>query len=345
MMYKSSTPVANQDDSVLQVKDLQVEFTTPGGILPAVRHVSFTLKKGETLGIVGESGSGKSVTALSILQLLAKNTSNVKSGEIILDDRDLLSLTKKQMQAVRGNEISMIFQEPMTSLNPLLRIGRQVSEVFRKHLDVSAAEAKQMSIEILRKVGLRDPERRYSEFPYQISGGMRQRVMIAIALACHPKLLIADEPTTALDVTIQAQILDLIQQLKDESNMSVIMITHDLGVVAEMIDQVVVMYAGQVVETGDVHEIFETPSHPYTKALIEAVPKLGSRTKSGQRSRLAEIPGTVPNLLTMPEGCAFAERCAYAQPKCHQQEPDLSTIAERRSVRCHFSLHNEGGEL
>jgi oligopeptide/dipeptide ABC transporter ATP-binding protein len=337
-MMNSNIPNSTDLTCALKVDDLHVDFATAGGVLPAVRGVSFELEQGETLAIVGESGSGKSVTALSIMQLIAKRTGRISSGEIVFDGQDLLQLDEHKLREMRGNAISMIFQEPMSSLNPLMKVGHQVGEVFRRHLKVDRAEAKRLSIEMLRKVGLSAPERRYNEFPHQISGGMRQRVMIAIALACRPQLLIADEPTTALDVTIQGQILDLIEDLKNENEMSVIIITHDLGVVAEIVDYVVVMYAGQVVETGYAREIFEQPRHPYTKALINAVPKLGLRTRTKQRTRLEEIVGTVPNLLALPAGCAFCERCDYAQEICSTLAPSMEVVGARRSVRCHFDL-------
>lgn len=313
---------------LLEVKDLVVHFKTDEGIVPSVNGVSFSVSKGETLAIVGESGCGKSVTSLSIMGLLAY-PGQVAGGEILLEGRNLLALSKKEMRKLRGNEISMIFQEPMTSLNPVFTIGNQLGEVFRVHQGVDKKEARERSIEMLRLVGIPRAEKIVDSFPHQLSGGMRQRVMIAMGLACNPKVLIADEPTTALDVTIQAQILELMAKLSRERETGVILITHDLGVVAEMADRVVVMYAGQVVEEASVYELFANPKHPYTKGLLNSIPKIRE-----QREELDSIEGSVPNPLDMPSGCTFHPRCAFATEKCKTEKPQLEKRNDQHMVRC-----------
>ena len=318
---------------LLEVHNLQTRFHTPAGVVPAVRNVSFDLNPGETVGIVGESGSGKSVTALSILRLIKSPPGKIVGGSIKYKGIDLLRQDNAYMRSIRGNRISMIFQEPMTSLNPLMRVGEQISEVAQLHQNLSASEGKNRAVELLKKVQIPSPEKRVKDYPHHMSGGMRQRVMIAMALACDPEILIADEPTTALDVTIQSQIMDLILGLKEEFGSSVIMITHDLGVIAEMAQRVVVMYAGQVVEAGSVFDIFDDPQHPYTQALLRSVPKLGSRTAQG-RHRLQEIPGMVPNLIDMPVGCTFRARCPIAGPECAICSVDLHMVSGNRMVRC-----------
>lgn len=327
------------NEKLLEVKDLRTIYDTNDGIVPAVDGVSFDLFRGETLGIVGESGSGKSQTALSIMRLIDK-PGKIERGEIIFDGKRLLELSEQQMRKIRGNDIAMIFQEPMTSLNPVYTVGNQIAEAVMLHQGLNEKEALEIAVEMLRKVGIPAPEQRVKEYPHQLSGGMRQRVMIAMALSCNPKLLIADEPTTALDVTIQAQILDLMQQLRDDMDMSIMLITHDLGVVAEMCDRVVVMYAGQVVEHADVYSLFENPAHPYTEGLLNSIPRLDQKVK-----RLHVIEGVVPNPLYMPQGCRFNPRCPHATDKCRSQQPPMIEIGEGRSVSCWYPLHEGEKEV
>jgi peptide/nickel transport system ATP-binding protein len=322
--------------TLLDVRDLKTEFRTPEGTVHAVDGLSFFVQAGETVAILGESGCGKSVTALSILRLIKEPPARI-SGSAHFGGRDLLSLGKRELRAIRGKDISMIFQEPMTSLNPVLSIGRQVGETVRLHEGASRSEARKRATEMLSMVGIPDPARRLREFPHQLSGGMRQRVMIAMALACRPKLLIADEPTTSLDVTIQAQVLDLIRDLKDRFGSAVILITHDLGVVAEMAERVVVMYAGRKVEEGPVDVIFSRPRHPYTRALLQAVPRLGVAEYRGRRRRLAEVPGVVPSLLGLIRGCAFADRCELATEICHELSPVIETTPNNQAFACHHA--------
>ena len=293
-----------------------------------MRGISFDVNQGEVLGIVGESGSGKSVTSLSIMGLL-QHPGRVVDGEIFFQDQDILSYGKRRMRRVRGKEIAMIFQDPMTSLNPVYTVGNQIMEMLQEHEDIGKGEAKRRAIEMLRMVGIPSPEKRIHNYPHEFSGGMRQRAMIAIALACSPKLLIADEPTTALDVTIQAQILNLIKRLNRELDMTTILITHDLGVVAEMCSRVIVMYAGEIVEEAPVDILFNHPSHPYTVGLIASVPKLGSGVKV-----LPSIPGSVPDLSMLPKGCRFAPRCKYATERCHNEEPSLFEVSPQQKCRC-----------
>jgi len=321
---------------LLEVERLQTHFGTQDGVVRAVEGVSFRIDAGETLGVVGESGCGKSVTAMSILRLIQEPPGKI-AGSIRFDGRELLALSEPEMRAIRGNAISMIFQEPMTSLNPVLTVGKQIGETLRLHQGMDARAAEQKAIEMLILVGIPAPVRRVREYPHQLSGGMRQRVMIAMALACNPKLLIADEPTTALDVTIQAQILDLMRDLKQRLGSAIMLITHDLGVVAEMAERVVVMYAGRKVEEATVGEIFARPLHPYTQGLIGAVPKLGSSLHAGGRSRLAEIPGLVPSLRKPIIGCAFAGRCAFATDLCRQVAPAIEMKADAHLVACHYA--------
>ncbi len=296
--------------NVLSIRNLRTYFHTDDGIAKAVDDVSFDLREGETLGIVGESGCGKSVTALSILRLLPAGVGVIEGGEILFEGRDIVKVSDKEIRSIRGNKISMIFQEPMTSLNPAYTCGNQIVEVLKTHRDISSTDAKAAAIEILKSVGIPSPEQRFKEYPHQLSGGLRQRVMIAIALACEPKILIADEPTTALDVTVQAQILELIKSLQVKFNMSVILITHDLGVVADTCDRVIVMYASKIVEEGLAMEVFKEPKHPYTKALMESIPKLNEK-----RERLYTIEGSVPSSLEYNAGCHFANRCKYLLTK------------------------------
>jgi len=312
---------ANQ--AALEVNGLKTYFFTREGVVRAVEDVSFSVARGETLAIVGESGCGKSMTALSIMRLIPDPPGRIVGGEIKLDGQDLLDLSEAEMRGVRGNDISMIFQEPMTSLNPVMRIGKQISEALILHQSMSKEQAMARSEEMLKLVRIPEPERRVKEFPHQLSGGMRQRVMIAMALACKPKVLIADEPTTALDVTIQAQILDLIVNLKDDLGAGVILITHDLGVVAETANRVIVMYAGRKVEETDVMTLFANPRHPYTRGLLASVPSLAIVVgEEAAAERLEEIPGIVPPLHSLPEGCAFAPRCPQAIDKCRQVRPE-----------------------
>ena len=321
--------------ALLEVDRLQTHFRTPDGINRAVDGVSFNIEAGQTLAIVGESGCGKSVTAMSILRLIPEPPGKI-AGEIRFRGSNLLACTEDEMRDIRGNEISMIFQEPMTSLNPVLTIGHQIGESLRLHQKLSAKDATARAIEMLTLVGIPEPQRRVEEYPHQLSGGMRQRVMIAMALACSPKLLIADEPTTALDVTIQAQILDLMRDLKSRVGAAIMLITHDLGVVAEVADHVVVMYAGRKVEEAPVSELFRNPKHPYTQGLLGAVPKLGS-SQTGGVGRLAEIPGLVPSLKKKIVGCVFAGRCTRADDTCRTFAPGLDQKAPHHFTACHHA--------
>jgi peptide/nickel transport system ATP-binding protein len=321
--------------ALLEVDNLQTHFRTPDGVNRAVDGISFAVEAGETVAIVGESGCGKSVTANSILRLVPQPPGRI-GGAIRFQGRDLLKLSERAMREVRGNDISMIFQEPMTSLNPVLTIGRQIAEPLRLHQGLSRESVEQRVVEMLGLVGIAEPRRRAREYPHQLSGGMRQRVMIAIALACRPKLLIADEPTTALDVTIQAQILNLMTDLKQRVGAAIILITHDLGVVAEIAERVMVMYAGRKVEEAPVAELFRSPRHPYTRGLLSAVPKLGSSLAAAQ-TRLAEIPGVVPSLKQRIAGCVFASRCAFARDLCRRVAPALEEKAPAHFAACHFA--------
>ncbi|HEX2829354.1 MAG TPA: ABC transporter ATP-binding protein [Burkholderiales bacterium] len=318
--------------ALLEVEDLRTWFYTRDGVVRAVDGVSFSVESGETLAVVGESGCGKSVTSLSILRLIASPPGRIVTGRIGFAGRDLLALSEREMRSVRGNEISMIFQEPMTSLNPVLTIGRQIAETVQVHRGMSARDAWPKAVEMLTLVNIPEPRRRVSQYPHELSGGMRQRVMIAMALACGPRLLIADEPTTALDVTIQAQILSLMRDLKDKTGAAIVLITHDLGVVAEMAQRVVVMYAGRKVEQAPVEALFARPRHPYTLGLLQSVPRLGE--SSAGVTRLAEIPGTVPSLRDEPAGCTFAPRCAYATDVCRREYPPLEMKAEGHYAAC-----------
>ncbi len=310
-------------EPLLQVRDLRVEFRTEDGPVRAVDGVSFDLERGQTLGLVGESGSGKSVTNLALLRLVPDPPGRIAGGSIRFAGTDLLALGERDMRAVRGKRIAMIFQDPMTSLNPYLRVGRQLTEVLELHERCSRDVARRRSIEMLERVGIPDPERRFEGYPHEMSGGMRQRAMIAMALACNPKILIADEPTTALDVTIQAQILDLIVELQRKLGSAMILITHDLGVVAETARRVIVMYAGRKVEEATVEELFARPLHPYTRGLMASIPRLGLMRgeTTATAERLQEIPGMVPALTDLPQGCAFAPRCAFAQDHCRDEYP------------------------
>ncbi len=322
---------------LLEVKGLETHFHIKGKVAKAVDGVSFSVGKKEVVALVGESGSGKSVTSLSVLGLIPSPPGKIEGGEIIFDGEDLLKKTNKEMQDVRGNEISMIFQEPMTSLNPVYPVGKQITEAIRRHNKISKKEARAIAIDMLNKVGLPSPEIRVDDYPHQMSGGMRQRVMIAMALATEPQLLIADEPTTALDVTIQAQILDLMNRLREETGTSILLITHDLGVVAETADRVVVMYCGKVMEMANVVDLFDDPKHPYTQGLIASIPKM-----EGESGRLTMIEGNVPNPMHMPEGCPFEPRCTQSMEICKQKMPQIQMIGDRE-VRCF--LYEEKGEV
>ena len=314
-------------------------FFTDNGTVKSVDGVDIELERGKTLGIVGESGSGKSVTALSLMGLLTGTTGKVVEGEILLDGQDILKMSDEERRKMRGKDIAMVFQEPMTSLNPVMKIGTQVMENITLHQNVSKEQAKQLTIDILKKTGLPRVERIVNEYPFQLSGGQRQRVMIAMALVCNPKILIADEPTTALDVTIQAQSLDLMNQLKKDIGTSIIFITHDLGVVAEVCDEVVVMYCGRVVEKANVYDLFENPSHPYTEGLLASIPKMGVEV-----DELDSIPGNVPNPKYMPEGCKFAPRCKYATDICREKEPGFFELGNGHVSRCWRCQKQEGGK-
>jgi len=321
--------------ALLEIENLQTHFRTPEGVNRAVDGVSFTVEAGETVAIVGESGCGKSVTAGSVLRLIPEPPGKIK-GSIRFEGVDLLKLDERAMRDIRGNQISMVFQEPMTSLNPVLTVGRQIGETLRLHQGLGREAAERRVVEMLRLVGIAEPERRAREYPHQLSGGMRQRVMIAIALACNPKLLIADEPTTALDVTIQAQILDLMSELKQRVGAAIILITHDLGVVAEIAERVLVMYAGRKVEEAPVGELFRSPRHPYTQGLLGALPKLGSSLNE-KATKLVEIPGAVPSLKQRIAGCVFASRCALARDVCRHVPPALELKAPGHLAACHFA--------
>jgi peptide/nickel transport system ATP-binding protein len=321
-------------EAVLEVRELVTEFRTERGAVRAVDRVSFDIAAGQTLGVVGESGCGKSVTALSIMRLVAQ-PGRIAGGRVHFRGRDLLALREAEMQGVRGNEISMIFQEPMTSLNPVFTAGDQVAEAVRRHRKKSRSEAREVAAEMFRLVGIPSPVERLNSYPHELSGGTRQRVMIAMALACRPELLIADEPTTALDVTIQAQILDLLRKLQGELGMSIMLITHDLGVVAESCEDVVVMYAGRVVERARTADLFSAPRHHYTAGLLRSVPRYGDEGVG--RRRLQEIAGMVPSLHELPRGCTFQDRCPAVQDRCREVEPDLVALGSSQ-VRCHFPI-------
>ena len=328
----------NTNNNILEIKNLHTYFYTDSGVIKSVDGVDIELREGTTLGIVGESGSGKSVTALSVMGRLMGTTGKVAEGEILFEGRDLTKLDDEERRKMRGEKISMIFQEPMTSLNPVMKIGDQITECILMHNNISKQEAWDKAVEMLKLTGVPRVERMMKEYPFQLSGGQRQRVMIAMALVCKPKILIADEPTTALDVTIQAQILDLMENLKQKTGTSILFITHDLGVVAEVCDDVVVMYSGRVVEKGDVRSIFASPSHPYTKGLLASIPKLGECAEE-----LESIPGNVPNPKYMPQGCKFAPRCSCAFDKCREEEPGFYDVGEGHMSRC-WLCEKKGGD-
>ena len=328
-------------ENVLEIKNLKTYFFTRRGVVPAVDGVDMRIGKGQVIGVVGDSGCGKSMTAMSIVRLLSY-PGKIVEGEILLEGQDLAQASEKRMREIRGNDISVIFQEPMTSLNPVLTVGKQVREAVLLHQKVSKKEARERVIEMFRQVGIPEPEERYRSYPHQLSGGLRQRVMIAMAMICNPKLLLADEPTTALDVTIEAQILHLMKQLQEKRGTAILLITHNLGVVAEICDYVYVMYAGKVVEQADVFTLFREPLHPYTSGLIRSIPKVHEQEGGGQR--LYTIKGMVPNLLHMPEGCAFCPRCEHATERCRLEKPELYDRGDGHRVRCFLYEPKEEGE-
>ncbi len=333
----TSTPP--EEDYLLELDAVQTYFFTDAGIIPSVDGVSYKIRRGETLGVVGESGCGKSVTALSIMRLVPTPPGRHVGGRILFNGRDLTEMSIQEIRQIRGNEIGMIFQEPMTSLNPVFTVGNQIGEAIQLHKRLPPNEARELTIRILERVGIPSPEERIDEYPHQMSGGMKQRVMIAMALVCRPELLIADEPTTALDVTIQAQILDLLNELQEEFGMSILMITHDLGVIAEVSDSVVVMYAGNVVEYADVETLFEDPQHPYTKGLFLSLPDVGAP----RGERLPTIPGMVPAPLDFPTGCRFRTRCSFATSRCSDEAPVQRDVGHGHLVACHYSAEIKAG--
>ncbi|HEY63172.1 MAG TPA: ABC transporter ATP-binding protein [Caldilineae bacterium] len=316
--------------TLLEVKNLRTQFFTQDGIVHAVNGISYTVDEGETLAIVGESGCGKSVGVMSLIRLIPQPPGKIVDGEVWFDGQDLLKLNEDELRQVRGNRIAMIFQDPMTSLNPVLTIGQQVGEALQLHLGMSKQQARQRSIELLEMVGIPDAAKRIDDYPHQFSGGMRQRVMIAMGLSCNPQLLIADEPTTALDVTIQAQIIDLVKRLKREVGMAIIWITHDLGVVAGLAERVIVMYAGYIVEEAPVRDLYADPRHPYTLGLLRSIPRLDK----GRQKKLQPIEGLPPDLLDPPKGCPFAPRCSYRIDRCEEENPPLETVAREHKVAC-----------
>jgi len=333
--------VEDTHEILLEVKDLHTSFFTEDGEVKAVDGIDFVVEKGKTLGIVGESGSGKSVTSLSIMRLLEGTTATIPSGEILYDGKDLLKMSNQEMMRIRGNHISMVFQEPMTSLNPTMTCGEQIAEPIRTHRKLSRKDAWDSALRMLKRVGMPEPEKRARQYPFELSGGMRQRVMIAMALSCHPDLLIADEPTTALDVTIQAQILDLIKRLQREFGTSMIMITHDLGVIAEVCDKVAVMYCGKIVEYTDTYTLFTDPKHPYTVGLMKSIPS----HEADVEGDLNIIRGTLPSPNDRPKGCLFAPRCPYMKDICNETPPELLECGEDRTVRCFiYQLENWEGD-
>jgi len=325
--------VDNFSAPLLSVRDLNTWFFSRKGTAKAVEGVSYDLKAGQVLGVVGESGCGKSVTAQSIMQLVPDPPGKIVDGKILFHGKDLIPMSREEMRHIRGNKIAMIFQEPMTSLNPVYTIGDQISEMFTLHKGYGKKQAMEAAADMLEKVQIPSPHKRVHDYPHQLSGGMRQRAMIAMALSCNPEILIADEPTTALDVTVQAQILDLMSALKEEYHTAIQMITHDLGVIAEMADQVVVMYAGRVVETADTRALFKNPLHPYTLGLMRSIPVLGRRT-AGEHTDLAEIQGMIPSLYDLPQGCKFSNRCSHASDICETAEPELAEVEPGHKVRC-----------
>jgi peptide/nickel transport system ATP-binding protein len=338
-----SVPGTAPAHAVLEIDDLQTHFFTEDGVVRAVDGVSYSVRSGETLGVVGESGCGKSVTALSVLRLVPTPPARIVGGSIRFEGRNLLDLTESEMESIRGNEISMIFQEPMTSLNPLLTVGRQIGEAIALHQGLSQRAAMSKAIEMLQRVSIPEAERRVHAYPHQLSGGMRQRVMIAMALSCNPKVLIADEPTTALDVTIQAQILELMRELQETFGTAIVLITHDMGVVAENADRVVVMYAGKKVEEAAADDLFDRPYHPYTKGLLGSIPNIEAAAAGAGRPRLNEIKGMVPSLAALPRGCTFAPRCSFATDQCRAAYPPLAEQRRGHWVACWHADRLHGG--
>lgn len=330
--------IASSIETLIEINDLKTRFHTPEGTVYAVNGISYYLKKAETLAVVGESGCGKSVSMLSILGLIPKPPGEIKNGKALFKGNDLLQMNEAELEKIRGKEIAMIFQDPMTSLNPVLTIGKQISEAIRTHFNIDQEQANQRTIELLEWVGIPDAKKRLGDYPHQFSGGMRQRVMIAMALSCEPSLLIADEPTTALDVTIQAQIVDLVKRLREQLGMAIIWITHDLGVVAGLADRVIVMYAGFIVEEAKVDDIYENPIHPYTNALLNALPRVDRR----REKRLKSIPGAPPNLLVEPHGCPFSPRCEFMIDRCIVENPSLVSLNEQHWVACWVDISERG---
>ncbi len=322
----------NEMEKLLEIQHLKTVFNTYEGVVKAVEDVSFSLSEKQILGIVGESGCGKSAMALSLMRLIPDPPGKIVGGEILFRGKDLLKLSDRKMRQIRGNEISMIFQEPMTSLNPVFTIGDQIAEAIQLHQHLSKKDSLKKAVEMLRLVGIPNPEKRVQEYPHEMSGGMKQRAMIAMALSCRPSILIADEPTTALDVTIQAQILELMLEMREKFSTAIILITHDLGVIAETAERVIVMYLGRIVEKAGVRDLFERPAHPYTRGLLEAIPKLQSPSR--QRKKLFNIPGTVPNPIDSPAGCKFHPRCNHAMDICHRKEPELFPVSANHFSRC-----------
>jgi oligopeptide transport system ATP-binding protein len=335
--FSASTGIAPPEAPLLDVRNLHTVFATGDGVVHAVNGVSYTVKPGEALGLVGESGGGKSVSALSLMRLIPNPPGRISDGEILFDGRDLLKLSDEEMRRIRGKEIAIIFQDPMSSLNPVLTIGRQISEALELHEGLNGAKARERTVELLDLVGIPSASSRVDDYPHQFSGGMRQRVMIAMALSCNPKLLIADEPTTALDVTIQAQILDLIARLRKELGMAVILITHDLGVVAGVCERINVMYAGHIVESGTAEELFANPRHPYTLGLLRSVPRIDQP----RREKLIPIEGLPPDLIDPPPGCPFAPRCAYAVERCLDENPELEPVGPAHVAACWVDVAKE----
>ena len=325
-------PRQTENSPLLSVKDLTVEFKTEKGVVRAVDCVSFNLAGGEPLGIVGESGCGKSVTALSLLKLIPSPPGRIAGGEILLDGQNIVPLSDSRMRGLRGNKISMIFQEPMTALNPVFTIGNQMIEILRIHKNISRQEARNQALEILNTVEIESPEKRINQYPHELSGGMRQRVMIAMALSCNPRILVADEPTTALDVTVQAQVMDEIKRLQKKLDMAVILITHDLGVIAEFCRRVIVMYCGKIVEIADTESLFKAPRHPYTKGLLDSIPRI----RDQKLEKLPTIQGMVPDLADLPEGCRYADRCPKVKERCRKSEPVLEKDLTNRGVSCFY---------
>lgn len=330
--------IASSIETLIEINDLKTRFHTPEGTVYAVNGISYYLKKAETLAVVGESGCGKSVSMLSILGLIPKPPGEITNGKALFRGNDLLQMNEAELEKIRGKEIAMIFQDPMTSLNPVLTIGKQISEAIRTHFNIDQEQANQRTIELLEWVGIPDAKKRLGDYPHQFSGGMRQRVMIAMALSCEPSLLIADEPTTALDVTIQAQIVDLVKRLREQLGMAIIWITHDLGVVAGLADRVIVMYAGFIVEEAKVDDIYENPIHPYTNALLNALPRVDRR----REKRLKSIPGAPPNLLVEPHGCPFSPRCEFMIDRCIVENPSLVSLNEQHWVACWVDISERG---